>query len=79
MEKIERLKKEARDAADFRGHELGRFTRIASPRLGRNMFRANCHCGALVIVTDKILPNEVEIGGEAVAVVCEKFLETIPF
>ena len=67
MRRIVRLKREAREAADWRGHDLGRFT----PSWHSLHFTAYCRrCDEWVMVTPHPLPNEIEVGGSAVALNC---------
>ena len=63
MTKLERLKKEARKAATWRGHTLKRFELLNS-----HAAVADCKCGASVYVTDRPRPNECETMGDAVAI-----------
>lgn len=70
MRKVERLKKEARECAEWRGHKLGRFVRH-SWRKGH--WFADCqneHCTAGVYIELDPLPNSIDISGAAVAVDC---------
>jgi hypothetical protein len=68
MTKERRLKKEAIESCLFRGHEMLRWHK------GKNdddYFVTNCcKCGMIAEVILKPLPNEIEIGGEAVALNC---------
>lgn len=66
MKKIERLKKEALESCKFRGHEMGRF-------IGDNKSAiSHCKlCDRSVSVNTNPLPNDIDIGGEAVALCCE--------
>ena len=65
--RLRRLKIEARKAACFRGHWMGRY---ATHDRG-NMAVARClHCGRQVCVVARPMPNECEIMGEAVTVGC---------
>jgi len=66
MTKLNRLKKEAKDGCQWRGHKMSRFRRIS----GR-VHRSFClHCGMDVDVNIRPLPNEIDIGGRAVALNC---------
>ena len=68
MRKIERLMKMAKEAASFRQHKLSKFTHGSENRAS-----AECvHCGAWVIVNSKPAPNDIDIGGLAVAVNCPR-------
>ena len=65
MTRLRRLQLEAASAARARGHTLGRFRR---DRYGSI---AGCEvCGRRVFVTTRPAPNEIDVGGEAVAVDC---------
>lgn len=67
MTKKERLKKEAREAATWRGHKLGRFNGGTLPSAAS----AECMtCGQWVIIDTQPLPNGMEIGGPAIALNC---------
>ena len=72
MIRMKRLKAEAREAAQLRGHRLGKFQQAAitgregtgAPRPGAT---AVCEiCGALVVVDPEPPPGEPEILGEGV-------------
>jgi len=66
MTHINRLKQEAAESCRFRGHNMGRFQ---TDKYGAS---ATCNvCGAEVQVTPRPMPNEIEIGGEAVALNCK--------
>jgi len=66
MTRLERLKREARQAAAFRGHDLGPFRAVGSGR-----WAATCRtCGATAVVIPRPLPNEVEVFGAAVGGNC---------
>lgn len=66
MRKIERLRKEALKSCKFRGHQMGLFNRTHQ-HYRHSICKA---CGMEVQITDKPIPNEIEIGGEAVALHC---------
>lgn len=67
MTKLQRLKREAHDAATWRGHTMTRFQ-----SLSRVYWHAHCsQCGKYVQVTLHPRPNEIDIGGEAVALNCK--------
>lgn len=73
--RLERLKREARDAATWRGHRLTPFRtwawRDATTRPTRA--HADCRdCGRGVTVDVAPAPNGIDIGGAAVAVNCER-------
>lgn len=64
---IEKLKKEAMSAAKFRGHKMGPWEQE-----GPNQASSTCSvCGKGVTVNAAPAPNEIDIGGEAVAVGCK--------
>jgi hypothetical protein len=66
------LRQAARDAAQTRGHQLGKFTPLRGiTNTWGAVSSAECDkCGAWVQVTPKPAPNGIEIGGSAVAVGC---------
>lgn len=67
MRKLERLRHEAEEACEFRGHVMKRFEHYAKGRC-----LSTCKlCGKAVSVIVKPAPNEIDIGGEAVALQCE--------
>lgn len=60
------LKREAREAATARGHNLSNFARISA-----RMHVACClKCKRKVQITTNPLPNEIDIAGEPVAIDC---------
>lgn len=64
---LAKSKKEALKSCRFRGHKMKRFLdykgfSVSSCRL----------CGREVTVIESPLPNEIDIGGEAVAVYCDE-------
>ena len=67
MTKEARLKREAREGATWRGHKMTPF-RLYSP--GGKFYSECVRCGRSVSVVLRPLPNEIDIGGEAVAVGC---------
>ena len=67
--KDNRLRRQARATAAARGHDMAPFRKLN----GRRMWRCACRtCGAYVDVTTWPMPNEIEIGGTAVALHCAK-------
>lgn len=73
MTKFERLIKEAKDACNFRGHKMFRFTRWVGNTDYRQTATSHCRdCGKFVAVDTKPAPNGIEIAGEAVALKCKK-------
>lgn len=68
MRKIERLKKEALSACQWRGHIMPRFKCAAHQP---TVAFSNCRvCDMQVVVDTKPAPNGIDIGGEAVALNC---------
>lgn len=75
MTRVDRLKRDARAACERRGHDMGRFSGgpVWYGRSNRlpSYYVANCrNCDAQVAVTPRPMPNEIDIGGEAVATEC---------
>ena len=67
MERLERLRKEALDACNRRKHKMENFRHYTKGRC-----LSSCKvCGKTVSVISKPAPNEIDIGGEAVALCCE--------
>ena len=66
MKTIERLKIEARKAAVFQGHRLARFNHYTPG----NAVSTCQDCPAEVQVLSQPAPNQIDIGGEAVALGC---------
>lgn len=65
--KKECLRIEAKEACEYRGHNMNRFEHYASGRC-----LSTCKiCGKAVSVIARPAPNEIDIGGEAVALTCE--------
>ena len=70
MTSFEKLEKEAVEAAEWRGHKLVPFQQH---EWKRNVCWSDCvKCGMGVCVNIRPLPNEIDIGGEAVALNCEE-------
>ena len=66
MRKLERLIREAKDACEWRGHNMERFNRRS-----KDVATSQCKtCGAWATVMTSPLPNDIEIGGSAVAINC---------
>lgn len=64
---LQQLKNEATLSTTFRGHHLGEWQDVVDERGSLN----EClECGKKVCVVVKPLPNEIDIGGEAVALSC---------
>ena len=67
MTKLARLKREALEACSFRGHDMTRFHN--SSRIDAY---ATCKiCGKLVGVNAYPAPNDIDIGGNALALGCK--------
>jgi hypothetical protein len=63
---MKKLQKEAKASAQSRNHNLAEFT-----QLGPHLAVAECvHCGMEVATNTHPQPNEIDIGGEAVALDC---------
>ena len=70
MTKLERLRKEALAACEYRGHKMKRFQKIYNGIVNTAAF-SNCKiCDKQVVVIKKPQPNEIDVGGEAVALGC---------
>jgi hypothetical protein len=67
LAKLNKLMKSAEHSAVYRGHALGPWT-ITKYFEDQWCARAECSCGAQAYVNTKPLPNEIDIGGQAVAV-----------
>jgi hypothetical protein len=66
--KIASLRREAREAAKWRGHDL---TRFKQHDYWSQVQWAKCrNCDARVACNARPAPNEIDIGGDAVAVGC---------
>lgn len=66
MRKLERLRKEALISCNSRGHKMNQFNRTY-----RHWWGSACSvCGKMVNLNDDPLPNEIAIGGSAVALSC---------
>lgn len=67
MTRLESLKRQARSAATWRGHQLGRFL----PSWASHSFTAEClRCECSATVTPKPYANEIDVMGSAVALNC---------
>lgn len=69
MEKMRRLKLEAKKSCKNRGHKMGKFSSHLSA-FKAEAFCMNKDCVAWVQVNTNPLPNEIDIGGDAVALSC---------
>ena len=66
--KLETLMRKARTACEWRGHLMSRFARTEE-----HYATSTCErCNRNVLVCDKPMPNEIDIGGEAVALGCNQ-------
>ena len=71
--RVRRLQTEAIKACEARGHKMIPFYKIALNHIhiGRIYYRTHCErCEMDVHIALHPLPNEIEIGGEAVALNC---------
>lgn len=66
MSKFRMLIVEAKEACSFRGHDMPRIWASDD----RHFYACCQKCGRQAMVTISPLPNEIDIGGEAVAVNC---------
>jgi len=72
MRKIERLRLEALESCNFRGHEMKPFSRKY-----RHWWDSECrNCGKGVYLNDEPAPNGIDIHGEAVALHCVEQTES---
>jgi len=67
MTKLNRLIKEAKESCEHREHEMSRFAHTKSQT---QAFSVCLACGYYVAVKTEPLPNEINIGGNAVALYC---------
>jgi hypothetical protein len=67
MKAIDRLKREAREACEWRGHTMSRY-RLSD--FWRKPYAKCKVCGASVHVDDRPPPNGIDIAGPAVALNC---------
>ena len=66
MKKIERLRISALESCNFRGHKMRPFSHKY-----RHWWSSECKmCGMEVQIIDNPQPNDIDIGGEAVALHC---------
>lgn len=69
MRKIERLSREALKSCKFRGHKMKRFVKHDYWPTVRY---AHCRvCDKQVVINSRPQPNDIEIGGGAVALNCK--------
>ena len=78
MTKERRLKESAIRSCRTRGHVMSRFIDFGKAICStHSQFLARCIlCGKTVHVNLSPMPNEVEIGGEAVAIECEYIIDS---
>ncbi len=76
MGKLERLKEQAEQSAEFRGHILGPWkSNLIFQTKKRAVELSICiYCGEWAEVDTCPLPNGIDVGGTAVAVECSKQL-----
>lgn len=67
MRKIERLKKEAMESCKFRGHKMSRFITVIENERAYAVCKV---CHKVVCVDAKPVANDIDMGGEAVAIEC---------
>ena len=70
METLTSLKRQATECAEWRGHKLV----WSAPHRGEYrsvQYAECCKCGASVSISTNPLPNEIDIGGSAVAIGCK--------
>lgn len=78
MRKIDRLRKEALQSCNFRGHKMTRFYTFNWQYAGSKVMGIIPHsaystckiCGARVDINTTPAPNQIDIGGTAVALNC---------
>lgn len=79
MDRYRRLRKEANEACTFRGHNMSTWTRLHfDQRLdSKQMWRSKIVeesecivCRMTVVINTMPAPNEIDIGGQAVALTC---------
>jgi len=66
---IKRLKIEAMESCNFRGHNMGEWQESFLPDY-RGVSKCT-RCGRTVVILLNPLPNEIDIGGEAVTIHCD--------
>lgn len=71
MSTVSDLKKEAQKSCESRGHKMTKFHRVKNI-CNKEIWRAYCEiCNKSVDVIPAPRPNEINIGGPAVALSCE--------
>lgn len=80
MRRVDRLKREAREAAEWRRHRLTRWHTVGVgptahdrryPPMIKGYFATCRYCGKGVNVIPNPMPNEIDVSGEAVALNCK--------
>lgn len=65
---VRELKREAKEACEWRDHDMKRFREGS---FWKNQYFSECrNCGMTVSVRPRPAPNQIEISGQAVAVNC---------
>lgn len=74
MRKVDRLKQEAKESCEWRGHNMGNFQRDGRMYHGFCVkYTSVCRnpgCSAYVQINTQPAANEIDIGGTAVALNC---------
>lgn len=71
LSKMEKLQREAEDAARFRGHNLNIWDWHPFGLYNKTQCKASCQrCSAVAYIDTTPLANSIEIGGDAVAINC---------
>lgn len=68
MPGLDTLQREAEAAAKRRGHKLGKWNIYHGE--SRSLANNECKCGAWVQCNTKPMPNQIDIGGNALALNC---------
>lgn len=69
MTKLERLRLEALESCRWRGHDMGQFRQ--ADFFKDTLRYAHCKvCGLQVVINSRPQPNEIDIGGRALAMGC---------
>jgi len=78
MTKLRRLINEAKESCSFRGHKMKRFEHsVPYNGIMWGTAYSECKvCGMSVLCNTRLAPNDIEIGGEAVALTCRGENET---
>ncbi len=77
MRMLDKLKKEATESCDWRRHNLSAWTHFNCDR-SASAECINKNCSASVCVHTEPMPNDIDIGGSAVAMTCP-FIYKDPF